>query len=277
MNGTAHGDTPGDAEPTSCENCGAGLTGPFCATCGQPRRSPITSVRAFAAATLDDIANLDSRLLRTLCALLFQPGLLTSEYLKGRRIRYTQPVTLYLLAAATFFFTASFRPFLWVDTARQQVVGALPGMTVGSDVAEQTMRELDAAGISLESFAAGFVDVVNAFLPAFLIGSVALFSLVLFALHCRREPRYLHHAIFALHWTAFYLLVLAAARLFPPGWVVQVVPLFIGILYLPVALRRVYRQPVPVAVFKGLALLFTFLVVLAAWVAAAIGVGLALT
>lgn len=261
----------------ACENCGATLAGPFCAACGQAHRSPITSVRAFTAHVLDDVANLDSRLLRTAGALLFRPGRLTYEYVRGRRVRYTQPVTLYLLAAAAFFLVASFRPFLWVDTEQRQVVGALPGMMVGSSVADQKLQELEAEGVSLELFAERFVDAIQGFLPAFLVGSVAVFSLAVYGLHFRREPRYIPHAVFALHWTAFYLVVMAAARLAPAGWTAQILPLVVGVIYLSLALRRAYTQHVALSIAKAVTLLFVFLIMLAGWVAAAIAVGLAFT
>ncbi len=260
--------------PHSCENCGARLAGPYCSACGQPARSPLTSVRTFASHVLDDVASLDSRLMRTLGALFFRPGRLSAEYLAGRRIRYTYPVQLYLLAAATFFLVASFRPFLWVDTTHRMVRGALPGMGVGNTLAHRTLQRIAASGLSLDLFAAHFEDAVNAWLPVFLVGSVALFSLVLYAFEFRRERRYLPHAVFTLHWTAFYLFVMAAARLLPATRTLQQLSLFLALVWLTAALRRVYGQGLELSLVKAFVLLIAFLVMLVVWVQSAVAIGM---
>lgn len=96
------------------------LVGAFCHACGQERgRGPVT-IRALVADVADEVLSLDGRLARTFRTLLFRPGVLTREYLAGRRVGYFSPFRLYLLvsaahlalAAATgatsfFFFTVS--------------------------------------------------------------------------------------------------------------------------------------------------------------------------
>jgi hypothetical protein len=46
---------------------------------------------------------LEGRLWKTLWLLLFKPGMLTLEYLRGRRIRYVEPLRLYLTLSLIFF------------------------------------------------------------------------------------------------------------------------------------------------------------------------------
>jgi hypothetical protein len=55
----------------------------------------------------EDLTHADSRLWRTLAALLFRPGYLTRELLAGRRARYLPPVRLYLVISVAFFLWAS--------------------------------------------------------------------------------------------------------------------------------------------------------------------------
>jgi hypothetical protein len=257
-----------------CENCGTTVAGAYCGACGQAQSSPIVSVRAFATQVMDDVARLDSRLLRTVRALLLQPGHLTREFLDGRRVRYTQPVPLYLAAAALFFLVASYRPFVWVDTERLKVVGELPGMVVSSEVVRRRLLELPPHPLAHSLFAERFASAVNGFLPAFLIGSVILFSFALYVAHRNAERRYLPHAIFALHWTAFFLLLLASARLLPRAWGMEQLVLLPAIAYLTLALRRVYGQTIARSVGKAVLLLVAYLLLLATWVQSAIVVGL---
>ena len=55
------------------------------------------------AELFDDLFQLDSRLSRTLYALVFNPGRITVEYLAGRRAGYIPPVRLYLVISFLFF------------------------------------------------------------------------------------------------------------------------------------------------------------------------------
>jgi Protein of unknown function (DUF3667) len=266
--------TGGSRDSRACENCGTALAGPYCSECGQPAQSPLTSLGTFVRHVLDDVASFDSRLLRTLRTLILHPGRLTAEYLAGRRIRYTYPVQLYFLGAAAFFLVASFRPFLWIDTATRSVQGALPGITSYRGLADSTLSRIAASGMSLDLFAARFGDAVNGWLPAFLVGSIALFSLVLYAFEHRRERRYLPHAVFTLHWTTFYLLITAGIRLLPDTIVLQQVDILGALVYLALALKLVYRQGWPLTLAKAVGIWLVFLIILVVWVQSAVAIGL---
>ncbi len=53
---------------------------------------------------MGDYLTVDSKIFRSVKALLFKPGFLTNEYLAGRRARYVSPLRLYLVATFLFFF-----------------------------------------------------------------------------------------------------------------------------------------------------------------------------
>src|SRR5215469_6728606 len=90
-----------------CDNCGAAVTGRYCAACGQRLEPPLHTLWHFIAVTTEDLTHTDSRLWRTLGALLCRPGYLTREFLAGRRARYLPPVRLYLVISVVFFLWAS--------------------------------------------------------------------------------------------------------------------------------------------------------------------------
>ncbi|HYL01164.1 MAG TPA: DUF3667 domain-containing protein [Steroidobacteraceae bacterium] len=99
---------PAAAAPAArCDNCGAGVAGRYCGNCGQRLEPPVHSLWHFLAIAFEDVTHADSRLWRTLRALLFRPGFLTQEFLAGRRARYLPPVRLYLVLSVTFFLCAS--------------------------------------------------------------------------------------------------------------------------------------------------------------------------
>src|SRR5256885_3864347 len=93
---------------THCENCGAQLQGHWCAHCGQPAIDYRRSFRHVIADLLDEFLNWDSKFFATIGLLLFKPWRFTNEFLAGKRVRYANPLRLYLLASILFFFAVNF-------------------------------------------------------------------------------------------------------------------------------------------------------------------------
>jgi hypothetical protein len=97
-----------DKPPTHCENCGAELQGHWCAHCGQPAVDYRRSFRHVIADLLDEFLNWDSKFFTTIALLLVKPWKLTNEFLAGKRVRYVNPLRLYLLASILFFFAVNY-------------------------------------------------------------------------------------------------------------------------------------------------------------------------
>jgi hypothetical protein len=107
--------------PVHCDNCGAPVPGRYCGACGQRREPPLHSLWHFCQVAAEDLTHADSRLWRTLLALLFRPGFLTREFLAGRRARFLPPLRLYLVLSVAFFLWASaVHPHLEVVTFSEQ-------------------------------------------------------------------------------------------------------------------------------------------------------------
>lgn len=256
-----------------CANCGATLRGRFCHACGQ-EATRVDTLRAFLGSALGDVANLDSRAWHTVRA-MFVPGRLTGEYLRGRRARYLTPVQLYVLAGALFFAVNAVRPFLTLDAEHLRVVGSLGTMirTVG-DVDAADVARLRAQGIPIAVFAERFRGTLANLLPPFLVLVVVLFGAMLAAAHALRERNLVVHGVFALHWTALYLVITALQQLLPtPVWLDQATALLL-LLWLAFALRRVYGQSWPVVGLKAVLLFLGFVTLLALWTMAGLGVAL---
>ena len=94
---------PEPAAAAACRNCGASVTGDYCAACGQETRVKLPSARVFMREAMGRYVALDGRLWRTLAALLFRPGFLTREYIVGRRRRYIRPARLFLVLSLALF------------------------------------------------------------------------------------------------------------------------------------------------------------------------------
>lgn len=97
-------------EMPECLNCGAHLRGQYCGQCGQRGQSRLISLWELVRDAFGDLFELDSRLWKTLVPLLSKPGLLTHDYLQGRRARYMPPFRMYLVLSLLFFLVAFFEP-----------------------------------------------------------------------------------------------------------------------------------------------------------------------
>jgi hypothetical protein len=89
--------------PETCRNCGAHTSGHYCSNCGQETRVTLPTFAAFMREAAGRYIALDGRLWRTLATLVARPGMLTREYLTGRRRRYIRPARLFLVLYLLLF------------------------------------------------------------------------------------------------------------------------------------------------------------------------------
>jgi hypothetical protein len=97
----------GQVSTENCLNCGEVLTGQHCSHCGQRARVRVLSLGGLLRDLLGDLTDWDSRIWRTLVPLAVRPGVLTSEFLRGRRTHYTPPFRMYLTLSVLFFLATS--------------------------------------------------------------------------------------------------------------------------------------------------------------------------
>lgn len=91
---------------SSCANCGATLTGPYCHNCGQAahvHKSLLHLVEEF----LHGFFHFETKAWRTIPALIFKPGKLTRNYIDGQRVRFVSPLALFLFLIFLMFFVFS--------------------------------------------------------------------------------------------------------------------------------------------------------------------------
>jgi hypothetical protein len=88
---------------SDCPNCGAQVSGNFCHECGQETVLHPPSTREFLHEFIGHYVALEGKLLQTMKLLLLKPGQLSLEYMRGRRVRYIEPLRVYLTFSLIFF------------------------------------------------------------------------------------------------------------------------------------------------------------------------------
>ena len=95
---------------TVCANCGAELDGAFCHACGQKATGPDVSLHDFFHDALHEFAHVDGKIIQTVRLLITKPGMLTKEFLSGRRARFISPLRVYLTCSVLFFGLVALTP-----------------------------------------------------------------------------------------------------------------------------------------------------------------------
>ncbi|MEP2278733.1 DUF3667 domain-containing protein [Maribacter sp.] len=93
-----------------CLNCGhpLELSDKYCPNCSQANSTKKLTLLDFFEEFLANYFSYDSKLWKTLTALLLRPGKITKEYISGRRLSYTNPFRFLLSLAIIYFLIISF-------------------------------------------------------------------------------------------------------------------------------------------------------------------------
>jgi hypothetical protein len=256
-------------ESSACPNCGETLVGDYCHGCGEKRpEARDLSVKHFLKDAAQELTSLDSKLYHTLRALLFRPGLLTLEWVAGRRGRYLKPLNLCLalFALQIFAYTASkavsmFNVGMIVESDKQFTAQLkLPN----GSLYDRLFRGASARkGTSVESLYEAVNEKwqrnVSLLQPAQIVSLAVLLQL----LYIFSRRYFVEHLVFSMHflaftsltttlmWPVYFFLGIAPTRY---NMMVAGAKFLLDIFYMFVALRAVYRGSHAFAVLRAFVL-----------------------
>lgn len=92
-----------------CLNCKhpLDLSDLYCSYCGQLNTTKQLSLKDFFSEFIGSILTYDSRLRYTIKDLLFKPGRITANYVKGQRLKYANPFRFFLSVSIIYFLVQS--------------------------------------------------------------------------------------------------------------------------------------------------------------------------
>lgn len=275
-----------DPRQEPCPNCGDTATGNYCPTCGQQKAERKLTLKRVLKDAIEDQLSFNSGLSRTVRSLLFKPGHLTVEYLRGRIASYIPPFRLYLIT--------SFLMFLVLQTfgGRGGALVQFSAADMSTDSAsvarvDSTRQERVTAGDTtdfnlplgdgaLEDRARAKIDRIKKLegaemnrlfarefwgrLPIVIILLVPGFAALIGLLYWRHHLVYVEHFIFALHVHAFAFL--AVSVMVMTNKTISMI-LAAGIaVYTLLALRRVYGQTLLKTILKLFVLGIAYMIML---------------
>src|SRR5437773_1412215 len=90
-----------------CPSCGLTATARYCGNCGEHRLDDDKPPAAVGKHAAQPAQSFLSRARASLYALLSPPGRLTTHWIRGRRVRYLTPLSLFLWINVVFFLIQS--------------------------------------------------------------------------------------------------------------------------------------------------------------------------
>ena len=230
-----------DPPVEACPNCTTTLIGAHCHSCGQKKiNANELALKRFLARVVGDITDIESsKIFKTLRAMFTRPGLLTTEYLAGRRGNYIGPIKLYLTFSAIYFL------FAW---------GTLAEIRGGMSRIVRTPHLVNVArqrGVDPAVLADKVQQKAQQYATPFRFFSVLISGTFLAAFYFRMKKYYVEHLVFSLYYysfdffckSAFALVFIVTAAV---GWRLPAAVLNffypVAFVYWLFALKRVYQQ-----------------------------------
>ena len=115
---------------TECLNCGylLDISDKYCPNCSQANSTKKLTLKDFLDEFLSSVINYDSKLLKTLSALIMRPGGITKDYINGKRVSYTNPFRFLLSLAFIYFLMFTFNNrFTELDKSFKDFDGTISG------------------------------------------------------------------------------------------------------------------------------------------------------
>lgn len=114
----------------------------FCPHCGQKTNDELT-IGVLFYNTISNYFSFDARFIKSFIPLLFKPGYLAKEFIKGKRLLYLHPAQMYLFISVVFFFIFSFTVRNQTEQLNEELRKTLDSDDVSTVVDSLEMRKSD--------------------------------------------------------------------------------------------------------------------------------------
>jgi hypothetical protein len=281
----------------TCLNCEHALdiSERYCSFCGQKNSTKELTIKELLMEFFAGIIAYDSRFRKTISALIFKPGKVSRDYVKGKRVSYVNPFRFFISTAIIFFLAIS-----WINKDQLNSIESLSDENI-SESEEMTNYEFDFdnktpasilqdyvnenpsssyneaienTGLQnnwsnrikfdfllgyyrLKENPKAFVNFLLPKLPFFLFFYIPILSLFSTLIYVRRKIPYAHHLIFNYNQQAIFLILLFLAVFIDFIWTWVWVLLFLFYLYK--SMRNFYKQGRLKTLFKQFILINSYL------------------
>lgn len=201
-------DQPPASSTFVCPSCGIESAGQFCSNCGERKLgSEDRSLRHYLDVVFDFLTHFDSKGYRSLLYLLTKPGFLSVEQLRGSRVQYAKPLSLFISINVIYYFSITlfaantFTTPLSVQLHQNDYYPSL--------VSRQVERHLQVNKTNFATFETKYDERTNVLSKTLVFLFIPIYAAIFYAFFFVRRPYFVDHAVVATHLWSFILLLLA--------------------------------------------------------------------
>lgn len=225
-----------------CVSCQQPLIGKHCHNCGEKVvEESDFSIKTISLQFVDGLTNIDSKFIKSFLLLLFKPGQLTLNYVKGNRNPYMRPFQLFIVVNILFF-------LLLADAD----IFRIPAEYYISN--EINTQKVEASNLLLDDVKQKYdaLSLTNSKLFIFIL--IPFFSLVFWLVNLKKRHYFGVHTIFAIHYLSFFMLFCVTLVITPKElWTPRAIQLVIfgaNFVYLAFAIKNFYNENWKISILK---------------------------
>lgn len=184
-----------------CISCENSFTGNYCNNCGEKVLNPKErSLRHILGEIIDALTGANKKFWKSFLYLLFKPGLLTKEYLLGKRKKYMSPIGMFFFINLIYFI---FQP---ADTLNTSFRSQVNQQAYSNLAMKQTVNKLNTTNLTFDEVEIKYDRLSKDISKIILIVLVFLYSIPSTLLFYNKDKQYFSHFIFSLHFFSFVIL-----------------------------------------------------------------------
>jgi hypothetical protein len=202
----------------ACPSCGTAIRERFCPHCGEQR--PLAhglSCRHYLEELFDALTHLDSKLLRSMWLLVSRPGLLSVDYLRGRRVQLVSPLRLFVFVSIVYFISLTLlhtiplakAPNIQFNTFATPLSTQLHGNDFyGAYAARQVEQKMRRDQIGYQDLEHRYNEKTAVLSKTLVFALIPVIALLFGALFFRKRRFIAEHLVIATHFWAFTLVLI---------------------------------------------------------------------
>lgn len=267
-------------KPTHCSNCGMrfAVSYHYCPQCGQVRHNLNLPLKYLIEEAVESIFHFDTKFVQTVTAMCFKPGFITSEFIKGKHVRYVAPVRFYIFITFIFFLLISLPQGKQVDspdvekkTATNVTYSGINSTELRGNMQQSqidsvmqvhalkpttwnryVVRQMSRIGSGGQE---GFNHMLVKGISYMMFALMPLFAFFIYLLYRKKAKHYIGTLIFSVHYHSYIFLLLTFSFIVDKAAgtpIIFILPVVLSPVYLVLALKRVYGDSLMRTITKTL-------------------------